>query len=334
MFARIIVSVALVLLFAGCASYDSGYRDGAYYRPAHGSEGDYYYGRPVPQQRGYYSPYYGPYGTPFYYSPYPYYQPHRYRPYYGPYRSSYYRSGFGASYAYGGFAGYRDYGYSGFGLGLVYSERDRYRDRGRHDGRDRYGHDERGDEHHRSDRDRHDERDQRSERFGVAPSIGEEDRRNGWRGRPGYPDEPYPFERRRTQPLPPPRATPAPTAAVRWQPGAGRVVQMRRVDTDEAGGKNRFKQARTAPPAAQPLRGPSSPSRDLRRPDTIPAVRGTDTVEWQQPRRDGNGSAPPSSRAPTQMRSPQRGLNEPTRDSGKKPRNASHLENTSDQINE
>lgn len=195
MLARIVTMIALGALFTGCASYDNGYRDGAYYHPARGSEGDYYYGRPVPANRGYYNPYYGPYGAPFYYSPYPYYRPYRYRPYYGPYRSSYYRSGFGASYAYGGFSGYRDDGYANFATGFGYT----HPDHGRHD-RDRS---ERYGRAHREDRDqggrdRQNPGSGRSDRFAAAPIIDGADRRDGRRGRPGYGDGRRAFDRHTT----------------------------------------------------------------------------------------------------------------------------------------
>lgn len=324
MFARIIVSVALALLFAGCASYDNGYRDGAYYRPAHGSEGDYYYGRPVPQNRGYYSPNYGPYGAPFYYSPYPYYRPYRYRPYYGPYHSSYYRSGFGASYAYGGFSGYRDYGHTGFGLGFVYSDHDRNHDRGRHDRHDR---DDR-DDHDRSDRYRGGRRSDRSDRFGVAPISEGNYRSDARQRRPIYADERREFERPGTRPAPRPRVTPQPAASVRLPPGGSRVVQMRRVDTDQANGKNRFKQ-----PVPGPSRAPIAQTPPVMRADMTPVYRGA-PVERQSPRRERNASTPPATRPPVPMSGPQRGLNERTRDGGKKPRSASHLENSGDELNE
>src|SRR3546814_5123331 len=119
MYAKLAFAAVLALVLTGCTDYGGGYRDGAYYQPSRGTEGDYYYGRP-PAKRGYYMPYYGPYGFPYYYSPYPYYQPYRYRPYYGPFQSSYYHSGFGAAYAYGGFRGYRDYGYPYFSLRFAY----------------------------------------------------------------------------------------------------------------------------------------------------------------------------------------------------------------------
>lgn len=301
MFARIIMSVALIALFSGCASYDNGYRDGAYYHPARGDEGDYYYGRPVPQHRGYYSPYYGPYGAPFYYSPYPYYRPYRYRPYYGPYRSSYYGSGFGASYAYGGFSGYRDYGHSYFGLGFVYSDRDRDHDRGRHDRRGR------------NDRDRDERRNDRAERFGVAPIIDGSNRRDTPQRRPVYADE-----RRREQPTLRQRAAPVPAPTVRMQPGESRLVQMRRVDADETRSKNKDRSKRPTP---RPTHVAPANARSVGRVDAAPA-------------RERSASVKPSSRPPAQTRSAQRGLNERTREGGKKTRNSSHLEKSSDTLDE
>jgi len=317
MFARIIMSVALIALFAGCASYDNGYRDGAYYRPARGDEGDYYYGRPVPQHRGYYNPYYGPYGAPFYYSPYPYYRPYRYRPYYGPYRSSYYGSGFGASYAYGGFSGYRDFGHSYLGLGFVYSDRDHGHDRGRHDRRGRNERDAR-----RSDR---------ADRFGVAPIIDGSDRRDTLQRRPAYADERREYERRRAQPTPRQHAAPVPAAIVRMPPGESRVVQMRRVDADETRSKNKD---RSTQPVPRPTRAPSTNARSVGRVDAAPTTyRGT-SAERQAPAHARSASVRPSSRSPAQTSSPQRGLNERTREGGKKTRNSSHLEKSSDTLDE
>lgn len=149
---RIALFGALVLLLSGCASYDNGYRDGAYYRSSHGDEGDYYYGRPQQRSRGYYDPFYDPFYGP-YYGPYrsPLYYPYRYYPYYGPYRP--YRSGFGFEYNYG-YGGYGGYGYPSFGFGYSHSSGgDRRHDR---DHRDR-------DDHFR-DRDRNADRDADRER--------------------------------------------------------------------------------------------------------------------------------------------------------------------------
>jgi len=169
MSARIALLGVLVLLLSGCASYDNGYRDGAYYRSNRGGEGDYYYGRPQQRHRDYYDPFYGPsfygpYGSPFY-SPYGY-------PYYGPYRP--YRSGYGFEYNYGGYGGYSGYsGYSGYGgygypiFGLGYTHiggGHRQRDHDRND--DRNGHRE---------RDRNDHRD----RYGGRRDDGDPDRTGG-----------------------------------------------------------------------------------------------------------------------------------------------------------
>src|SRR3546814_1666883 len=112
------------------------------------------------------------YGFPYYFSPYPYYQPYRYRPYYGPFQSSYYHSGFGAAYAYGGFSGYRDYGYPYFSHRFAYRDHDRYRDRyGNHDDHDDYGRDERDD--HDRNRRQHDGAD----RVGDLPIVARRDAR-------------------------------------------------------------------------------------------------------------------------------------------------------------
>jgi hypothetical protein len=322
MFVKTMVSVALIVLFAGCASYGSGYRDGAYYRPSRGDEGDYYYGRP-PVNRGYYRPYYGPYGTPFYYSPYPYYQPYRYRPYYGPYRSSYYGSGFGASYAYGGFAGYRDYGYSGFGLGFVYSDRDRSHGRGRHDRRGRNDRDA----HNRSD---HDERrDGQMGRFGAAPISDGRHRRDAQPGRPGYGHDPRVFERRLTQPTPGLRVAPEQPATVRFRPDGGRIVQMRRVDVEQ--GKN--KQRLTPQPTPRPTRVAPVSSPETLRAGPAPVYRGT---RENRPLSAREATAPnqPPSRSSPQARSSQRGLNEEARDAGKKTRNSSQLKKVVDTVDE
>lgn len=313
MFSRIMMSAALIALLSGCASYDNGYRDGAYYHPARGDEGDYYYGRPVPQHRGYYSPYYGPYGAPFYYSPYPYYRPYRYRPYYGPYRSSYYGSGFGASYAYGGFSGYRDYGHSYFGLGFVYRDRDRDHDRGRDDRRGR------------NDRDRDERRNDRADRFGVAPIIDGSNRRDTLQRRPAYADE-----HRRAQPTPRQRAAPVPAATVRMPPGGSRVVQMRRVDADDGSRKNKD---HSTQPTPRPTGVSPANARSVGRVDAAPVYRRT-SAERQAPAPERSASVKPSSRPPAQTSSPQRGLNERTREGGKKTRNSSHLEKSSDTLDE
>lgn len=305
MFARIATVIALSALFTGCASYDNGYRDGAYYHRARGSEGDYYYGRPVPANRGYYNPYYGPYGAPLYYSPYPYYRPYRYRPYYGPYRSSYYRSGFGASYAYGGFSGYRDYGHPYFSAGFAYTNPDHARhdrDRSeRHGRRDR-------DDHDQSGHDRHDPRNGRSDRFAGAPIIEGADRRDGRWGRPGYGDGRRAFDRRTTPPVPAARQAPEP-AAVHLPATGGRLVQMRRVDGNPVKNKR----------PVEPRPGPGYRRAALQQP--LPA-------------REREVSIQSSSRGLPQANSPQRRLNEATRDGGIKTRNPSQLKRSADVVDE
>jgi hypothetical protein len=312
------VSVALIVLFAGCASYGSGYRDGAYYRPSRGDEGDYYYGRP-PVNRGYYNPYYGPYGAPFYYSPYPYYRPYRYRPYYGPFRSSYYGSGFGASYAYGGFSGYRDAGHSYFGMGFAYQDHDR------HDRHVRYERDERN----RFGHDRSDRRDQRSNRFEGAPISDGRYRRDAQPGRPGYGNDPQVFERRLTQPTPGLRVAPEQPATVRLQPDGGRIVQMRRVDVEQ--GKN--KQRLTPQPTPRPTRAAPVSSPETLRAGPAPVYRGT-RENRPLPAREATTSIQPPSRSSPQARSSQRGLNEETHDAGKKTRNSSQLKKVVDTVDE
>lgn len=154
MSARIVLIGAIILLLAGCATYDNGYRDGAYYRPNHSGDGDYYYGRPQQRERGYYDPFYSPFYGP-YYGPY---SPSHYYPYYGPYRP--YRSGFGFEYnygngGYGGYGPYGGYGYPMFGLGYTYFGGDRHRrddDHGRDRDRDRdWSQDRDRDRDHRAD---------------------------------------------------------------------------------------------------------------------------------------------------------------------------------------
>lgn len=166
------VLAAVVLLLGGCASYDSGYRDGAYYRPSDSGDGDYYYGRPQ-RQRDYNTPFYSPY----YYGPYgyPYYAPYRY-PYYGPYRG--YRSGYGLQYNFGGYGGYGGYGYGypTFGLSYTHISRgdrhhDRDRDRDRHHGRDA--------DHLRNDRRDDDHR--RDSQYGAWRLEGDRNTARPWR---------------------------------------------------------------------------------------------------------------------------------------------------------
>jgi len=322
MLARIATMIALGALFTGCASYDNGYRDGAYYHPSRGSEGDYYYGRP-PVNRGYYNPYYGPYGAPFYYSPYPYYRPYRYRPYYGPFRSSYYRSGFGAAYTYGGFSGYRDPGHSSFGFAFAYADHDRDRHhRGRYERRGR--HDNDGQDH--SGHDRLDPVNGRSDRRAAPPIIDGADRRDAQWARPGFGDDRRAFDRRSAPPAPRFRAAPEP-ATVRLQPEGGRLVQMRRVDSEPGKSRKRF----SPKPAPQPTR--AAPLSTTAAP--LPAYRGSQ-AERRLPARESNANATISPPSPALLRahSPQRGLNDRARQGGKETRNASQLSERVDTVDE
>lgn len=323
MFAKLVTIAALALLLSGCVDYGGGYRNGAYYQPSRGNEGDYYYGRP-PVNRGYYSPYYGPYGAPYYYSPYPYYQPYRYRPYYGPYQSSYYHSGFGASYAYGGFSGYRDYSYPYFGLGFAYRSRDRHRYQyaDRHD-RDDYRRDE------RDDHDRNSRRGDGSNHIGGAPIIEGRDRRDAQL--PGVGTDPRNRGRFNTQPTPRFREAARPLPTVRMESGNTPVVQMRRVDV-EPGTREKWRNARPEPRVTRAT--PNIADTRLRDEPTREFVRTNrgNGLERQPQARERSAPNTTRNRVAPQAAATQRTLNERQPDAGKKTRNRSQLDKSADEV--
>jgi hypothetical protein len=241
---RIALFGALVLLLSGCASYDNGYRDGAYYRSSDGGEGDYYYGRPQQRSRGYYDPIYDPFYGP-YYGPYrsPLYYPYRYYPHYGPYRP--YRSGFGFEYNYG----YGGYGYPIFGFGYSHSSGgDRHHDR---DHRDRDDHVRDRDRDRNADRDADRERDRGRDQYRRPGSGSAQPWRQVVAPTPGQAD----FQRNRAP-------------ALRMPAGGAPVVQMRRAEPAPDYGKYRGARG-----GATPVVGSQrQPQADFQR-DRAPALR-------------------------------------------------------------
>lgn len=330
MYAKLAMAAVLALLLTGCADYGGGYRDGAYYQPSRGSEGDYYYGRP-PAKRGYYTPYYGPYGFPYYYSPYPYYLPYRYRPYFGPYQSFYYHSGFGAAYAYGGFSGYRDYGYPYFSTGFGYRDHDRYHHRYRdRDDRDDYGRGERDDhdDFGRGERDDHDRNRRQhdgADRVGDLPIVARRDAQL-----PGYGNDPRNRGRFNTQPAPRFRDASRPLPTVRMESGIAPVTQMRRVDV-EPGSRAKWRNtgpgpriARVAPDNAE-TRLRVDPARE-----PVRSYRGNGLDRQPQARERTFVTA--RNPSPSRAGAAQRTLNERPSDAGKKPRNRSQLDKSADEV--
>jgi hypothetical protein len=317
---RIALFGALVLLLSGCASYDDGYRDGAYYRTNDGGEGDYYYGRPQQRSRGYYDPSYDPFYGP-YYGPYrsPLYYPYRYYPHYGPYRP--YRSGFGFEYNYG-YGGYGGYGYPIFGFGYSHSSGgDRHHDR---DHRDRDDHFRDRDRDRSADRDADRERDRGRDQYrrpdpGSArpwpqreyQRIEPNDRgwaRDGRRERgpsPGQAD----FQRNRAP-------------ALRMPTGGAPVVQMRRAEPAPDYDKHRSSRGGAMPV----FRSQPQPQADFQR-NRAPALRmpagGAPVVQMRRAEpapdygkyRGGRGGAMPVVRSQPQTALPR---NEKSRNESQK----------------